>query len=82
MWKFATGIAIGACFCVVLVLAAAGANAKGGSPGFHSLLHRETAPFAARPSRQCGAVAWMQRHRFVRMTCLSAVHHARYFALR
>ena len=79
--KFATFIPIAACFCVVLVFAAAGANAKGGSPGFHSFLHQEAAPFVAHSSRPCGASAG-QRHRFVRTTCLSDFHHARYFALR
>ena len=39
--KFATFITIAACFCVVLVFAATGANAKGGSPGFHSFLHQD-----------------------------------------
>jgi hypothetical protein len=70
---------VAVCSCVVLAFAATGANAKGGSPGFHSFLHQGTA--SAHPSRQCGAFAWMQPHRLVRTTCLQ-VHHARYFALR
>jgi hypothetical protein len=78
--KSATFIPIAACFCV-LVFAAPGANAKGGSPGFHSFLHQEAAPFAPHPSRQCGAFAWTRQHRFVRAACLSQVHHARYFAM-
>ena len=79
---FANFIRVAVCCCVVLACAATGANAKGGSPGFHSFLHQGTAPIAAHPSRQCGAFAWMQSHRFVRTACLSQVHHARYFALR
>ena len=75
---FANVIRVAACFCVVLAFAATGANAKGGSPGFHSFLHQGTT--SAHPSLQCSAFR-IQSHRFVRTTCLQ-VHHARYFALR
>jgi hypothetical protein len=74
MMKFATFVPIAACFCVVLMFGVAGADAKGGRPGFHSFLHHE----AAHPSRECGVFAWAQGHRFARTPCL---HHARYGAL-
>jgi hypothetical protein len=57
MMKFATFVPIAACFCVVLMFGAAGADAKGGSPGFHSFLHHEAAhPWRLSPSRKCIAL--------------------------
>jgi hypothetical protein len=70
---------VAVCSCVVLAFAATGANAKGGSPGFHSFLHQGTT--SAHPSLQCSAFR-IQSHRFVRTTCLPQVHLARSFALR
>jgi hypothetical protein len=76
--KFPPFIPIAAGLCAMCLFAATGANAKGGSPGFHSFLHQDAVPFA-RPSHSCGSFAWTQRHLFVRTrTCLSEVyHHAR-----
>jgi hypothetical protein len=54
--KFATLIV--ACACALFLFGAAGVNAKGGSPGFHSFSHQSS----------CDTFVWTQRHHFVRTT--------------
>jgi hypothetical protein len=68
MTRFAAFIPIAACLCVPCLFQAAGANAKGGSPGFHSFSRQSAAPALAQPSHSCDAFVWTQRHHFVRTT--------------
>jgi hypothetical protein len=80
MMKFAAFIPIAACICALSLFEAAGVNAKGGSPGFHSFSHQEAAPALVQPSHTCDAFVWTQRHHFVRTTqaCQSQLYlHAR-----
>jgi hypothetical protein len=66
MTKIATFIPIAACICALCLFGAVGANAKGGSPGFHSFSHQNA----------CDTFAWTQRHHFVRttQTCQSQLY--------
>jgi hypothetical protein len=67
MTRSTTCIVITACVSILCLFGAAGADAKGGSPGFHSFSHHEASLFVARTAHACGAwsgrTTWTCPHR-------------------